>query len=123
MDELKLTGNHLKGSRPVLSFDAAFDEEPHLQVLKELLTHVFATPRRHHKSKPFFDHVLSFSWADGRVWFRNYQVCYWLGLEARACGWFCLVCSVSCCLLASFFASGKKPCRQRKTNTIHKTLP
>ncbi|KAI8465618.1 MAG: Brix domain-containing protein [Monoraphidium minutum] len=74
MDELKLTGNHLKGSRPVLSFDAAFDEEPHLQLLKEVFTQIFATPRRHHKSKPFFDHVISFSWADGRVWFRNYQV-------------------------------------------------
>lgn len=74
MDELKLTGNHLKGSRPVLSFDAAFDGEPHLQLLKEMLTHVFATPKRHHKSKPFFDHVLSFTWADGRVWLRNYQV-------------------------------------------------
>ena len=32
MAELKLSGNHLKGSRPVLSFDAAFDEQPHLQV-------------------------------------------------------------------------------------------
>lgn len=31
MAELKLSGNHLKGSRPVLSFDAAFDEQPHLQ--------------------------------------------------------------------------------------------
>lgn len=30
--ELKLTGNHLKGSRPVLSFDASFDQQPHLQV-------------------------------------------------------------------------------------------
>ena len=74
MAELKLSGNHLKGSRPVLSFDATFDEQPHLQVLKEMFTHVFSTPRRHHKSKPFFDHVLSFSVADGRIWMRNYQV-------------------------------------------------
>jgi hypothetical protein len=35
---------------------------------------VFATPKRHHKSKPFFDHVLSFTVADGRIWMRNYQV-------------------------------------------------
>lgn len=74
MAELKLSGNHLKGSRPVLSFDAAFDAEPHLQLLKEIFTQVFATPARHHKSKPFFDHVLSFSVADGRIWLRNYQV-------------------------------------------------
>jgi Brix domain len=32
MAELKLSGNHLKGSRPVLSFDASFDEQPQLQV-------------------------------------------------------------------------------------------
>lgn len=31
MAELKLSGNHLKGSRPVVTFDAAFDEQPHLQ--------------------------------------------------------------------------------------------
>ncbi len=32
MAELKLSGNCLKGSRPVLSFDKTFDNEPHLQV-------------------------------------------------------------------------------------------
>ena len=74
MAELKLTGNHLKGSRPVLSFDASFDAEPHLQLLKELLSQTFTTPKGHQKSKPFFDHVLSFTHLDGRVWFRNYQV-------------------------------------------------
>ncbi|KAJ9510337.1 hypothetical protein QJQ45_015813 [Haematococcus lacustris] len=74
MAEMKLSGNHLRGSRPVLSFHKAFEEQPHLQLIKELLTQVFATPKRHHKSKPFFDHVLAFSVADGRVWFRNYQV-------------------------------------------------
>lgn len=74
MAELKLSGNHLKGTRPVLSFHKSFDVEPHLQLLKELLTQVFSTPKRHHKSKPFFDHVLSFSVTDGRIWVRNYQV-------------------------------------------------
>lgn len=74
MGEVKLSGNHLRGSRPVLSFDATFDEQPHLQLLKEMLTQIFGTPKRHHKSKPFFDHVLSFSVADNRVWFRNYQL-------------------------------------------------
>ncbi len=34
---------------------------------------VFATPKLHHKSKPFFDHVINFCIADGRVWMRNYQ--------------------------------------------------
>lgn len=58
----------------MLSFDQTFDEQPHWQLLKEMLTQTFATPRRHHKSKPFFDHVLSFTIADDRIWFRNYQV-------------------------------------------------
>ena len=40
MDELRLTGNSLKGSRPFLSFDKAFDELPHLQLLKEMFTQV-----------------------------------------------------------------------------------
>ncbi|EFN51407.1 hypothetical protein CHLNCDRAFT_141045 [Chlorella variabilis] len=40
LEELKLSGNHLQGSRPVLSFDKNFDEQPHLQVLKEMLTQV-----------------------------------------------------------------------------------
>jgi len=49
---------------------------------RTLPTHqIFATPRRHYKSKPFFDHVMSFTYADGRVWFRNYQV------RAGCTGW------------------------------------
>lgn len=32
MAELKLSGNHLQGSRPCVSFDKMFDEQPHLQV-------------------------------------------------------------------------------------------
>ncbi|KXZ43088.1 hypothetical protein GPECTOR_102g41 [Gonium pectorale] len=74
MAEVKLSGNHLKGSRPVLSFDASFDAQPHMQLLKELLTQTFATPKRHHKAKPFFDHVISFTVADERIWVRNYQL-------------------------------------------------
>lgn len=91
MDELKMTGNCLKGSRPIVCFDSAFDSAPHWQVIKELLTHVrgpirpglglcsclaqvFAVPRTARKAKPFVDHVTSFSIADGKIWFRNYQV-------------------------------------------------
>ncbi|KAK2549218.1 Ribosome biogenesis protein BRX1-like protein [Acropora cervicornis] len=36
MDELKLTGNALLGSRPVLSFDKCFDETPPYSLLKEM---------------------------------------------------------------------------------------
>lgn len=74
MEELKFMGNCLKSSRPVLSFDQSFDGEPHLRLLKELFTQVFGTPRHHPKSQPFVDHVLNFTYLDGRVWFRNYQI-------------------------------------------------
>lgn len=40
MDELKMTGNCLKGSRPLLSFDKAFDQRPHWALLKEMFTQV-----------------------------------------------------------------------------------
>jgi len=78
MEEVKLTGNCLKGSRPILVFDKSFDLLPHLQLLKELFTQVFGTPKGHPKAKPFVDHVLSFCFLDNRIWFRNYQ----LALEA-----------------------------------------
>eukprot|EP00252_Welwitschia_mirabilis_P018412 TRINITY_DN40930_c0_g1_i1.p1 TRINITY_DN40930_c0_g1~~TRINITY_DN40930_c0_g1_i1.p1 ORF type:complete len:312 (-),score=56.95 TRINITY_DN40930_c0_g1_i1:196-1131(-) len=74
MDELKLTGNHLKGSRPLLSFSSEFDVLPHWQLLKEIITQIFCTPKDHRKVKPFFDHILVFSIVDHHIWFRNYQI-------------------------------------------------
>ena len=76
MDELRLTGNALKGSRPILHFDASFDDDaaPQLQLVREMLTQVYSTPRRHPKSKPFVDRVLAFYWLDGKVWFRHFQI-------------------------------------------------
>ncbi|KAI6230648.1 Ribosome biogenesis protein BRX1-like protein [Aphelenchoides fujianensis] len=75
MRELKMAGNCLKGSRPILSFDPQFDKEPHLQVIKEIFKHTFKTPQYLPKSKPFIDHVFNFSLSpDGRIWFRNFQL-------------------------------------------------
>ena len=74
MDELKLTGNALVGSRPLLTFDTAFDSEPHLMLIKSMFIHVWGTPKGHPKSKPFIDRVMSFYYADGKVWCRNYQI-------------------------------------------------
>jgi ribosome biogenesis protein BRX1 len=73
-DELKMTGNCLKYSRPLLSFDNSFNSEPYLQLMKEMLHQAFNTPKNHPKSKPFIDHVISFSYYQGKVWFRAYQV-------------------------------------------------
>lgn len=67
MDELKLTGNCMKGSRPILSFDKAFDTLEHLKIVKHLMVDVFGTPRGHPKSKPFVDRVMGFYYADGKV--------------------------------------------------------
>ncbi|KAH6877310.1 Brix domain-containing protein [Thelonectria olida] len=74
MEELHFTGNCLKGSRPILSFDGAFDKQPHLRVIKELFLHTFGVPQGARKSKPFIDHVMGFTFADGKIWVRNYQI-------------------------------------------------
>ncbi|KAG4305599.1 hypothetical protein PORY_001155 [Pneumocystis oryctolagi] len=74
MDDLNLNGNCLKGSRPILSFDASFDMEPHTRLVKELLSQVLGVPKGARGSKPFIDHVLTFSIADNKIWFRNYQI-------------------------------------------------
>lgn len=74
MEELKLTGNCLRGSRPLLSFDTKFDDEPHWKLIKELFTQIFGTPKSHPKSQPFIDHVLTFTIIDNKVWLRNYQI-------------------------------------------------
>lgn len=74
MEELNFTGNCLRGSRPILSFDAAFEKQAHTRVLKELLTHTFGVPPGSRKVKPFVDHVMGFTLADGKIWIRCYQI-------------------------------------------------
>ena len=74
MRDLRLTGNCLLGSRPILSFDKAFAGAAHLKVLQTLLGQLFAPPKGHPRSKPFHDHVLAFSLLGGRVIVRHYQL-------------------------------------------------
>ncbi|KAH3901086.1 probable Ribosome biogenesis protein BRX1 [Saccharomycodes ludwigii] len=76
LDELNFTGNCLKGSRPILSFDSKFDEMDHYKLVKELFIHNFGVPPGHRKSKPFIDHVMNFSIVDGKIWVRNYEISY-----------------------------------------------
>ena len=68
-----MTGNCLKGSRPLLSFDDCFNL-PHYSVIKELLIQTFGTPQHHPKSQPFFDHVFAFYVINDRIYFRNFQI-------------------------------------------------
>jgi ribosome biogenesis protein BRX1 len=72
--ELSMTGNCLKGSRPILSFDSAFDEQPHYSLLKELLRVTFGVPKNSKRSKPFIDRTMTFSILDGKIWVRNYEI-------------------------------------------------
>ncbi|KPM10358.1 ribosome biogenesis protein BRX1-like protein [Sarcoptes scabiei] len=74
MEELRMTGNCLKSSRPFLSFDEKFEREPHYALIRELFSQIFGIPKSYPKSQPFFDHVLSFTILDNRIWFRNYQI-------------------------------------------------
>ncbi|KAF1933559.1 brix domain-containing protein 2 [Didymella exigua CBS 183.55] len=74
MEELNFIGNCLKGSRPILSFDAAFEKQAHLRVIKELFTQIFGVPKNSRKTKPFVDHVMGFTVADGKIWIRVYQI-------------------------------------------------
>lgn len=72
--EVRLAGNCLLGSRPILYFDSHFDELAELKLFKTLLVQVWGTPRNHPKSKPFHDHVMSFYYMDKKIWFRHYQI-------------------------------------------------
>lgn len=76
MAELKMTGNCLKGSRPLLSFDQSFkaEENTHYALLKELFIQIFGVPNHHPRSQPFFDRVYTFSVVDDKIWFRHYQI-------------------------------------------------
>jgi ribosome biogenesis protein BRX1 len=76
MSEIKLTGNCLKGTRPILQFDQSFNDTGDGVVMKEMLSQAFGSPKGHPKIKPFVDHIFSFFYTKGRVFFRNYQVSY-----------------------------------------------
>jgi len=45
-----MTGNCLKGSRPILSFDGEFDCLTHLKLIKETFISAFSVPENHPKS-------------------------------------------------------------------------
>lgn len=72
--EVRLAGNCLLGSRPILYFDKAFSELSFLKLIKELIQQAFGTPRNHPKSKPFHDHAMCFYFLDRKIWFRHYQI-------------------------------------------------
>uniref|UniRef100_A0A182QU38 Ribosome biogenesis protein BRX1 homolog n=1 Tax=Anopheles farauti TaxID=69004 RepID=A0A182QU38_9DIPT len=74
MGEMKMTGNCLRGSRPLLSFSEEFMKHPHLLLIKELLVQIFGVPNYHPKSQPFIDRVITFTYLDNRIWYRHFQI-------------------------------------------------
>eukprot|EP01013_Petalomonas_cantuscygni_P040406 TRINITY_DN72348_c0_g1_i1.p1 TRINITY_DN72348_c0_g1~~TRINITY_DN72348_c0_g1_i1.p1 ORF type:complete len:451 (-),score=90.10 TRINITY_DN72348_c0_g1_i1:8-1360(-) len=74
MREMKLPGNGIKGSRPLLHFDQAFSTLPHLQILQRLFVLTFGTPRGAPKTRPFVDRVMAFYYVDGKIFVRHYQI-------------------------------------------------
>ena len=74
LNEIKLMGNCIKYSRPLLSFDKSFDESPHMQLLKEMFIQTFNSPKGHPKTKPFYDHQISFFNIDNQIFIRVYQI-------------------------------------------------
>ena len=42
--------------------------------MKELFTQIFGVPKTSRKVKPFVDHVMAFTVADGKIWIRVYQI-------------------------------------------------
>jgi ribosome biogenesis protein BRX1 len=91
MDELKLTGNCMKYSRPILSFDTNFNSLPQLQLLKNIFIDIFGIPRGHPKSKPFVDRVMAFYYGDNRVrdlfvlFFNGRRDCVSVCVHVREC--------------------------------------
>lgn len=76
LEEIKLTGNALKGSRALLHFSDEFDSSECFRLTRELLTQVFGCPKGHPKAMPFVDKVFSFFLVNGRIYFRNFQIIY-----------------------------------------------
>ena len=74
LNEIKLIGNCIKYSRPLLSFDKSFEENPHLLLLKELFTQCFNSPRGHPKTRPFYDHQICFYNINNQIFIRVYQI-------------------------------------------------
>ena len=74
LNEIKLIGNCIKYSRPLLSFDKSFESSPHLLLLKELFTQCFNSPRGHPKTRPFYDHQICFYNINNQIFIRVYQI-------------------------------------------------
>ena len=74
LNEIKLIGNCIKYSRPLLSFDKSFEDEEHMKLLKEMFIQCFNSPRGHPKTRPFYDHQICFYNINNQIFIRVYQI-------------------------------------------------
>lgn len=78
LEELSMTGNCMKYTRPLLTWDPIFSNPSssleHLSILRDLLIKMFSPPQNHRRTRPFHDRVMHFAWCDDRIWIRNYEI-------------------------------------------------
>lgn len=72
IEELHLIGECSNKTRPLLFFDPKFDESPLYGISKELLKRAYGVPAK--SSQKFVDTAITFSIADGHIWFSRYQI-------------------------------------------------
>lgn len=74
MAELRGLGNCMRGSRPLIFFDQAFNDGGIYEMSKLMLTRMFSVPYQDKHSKPFVDHTISFYRVKNSIIMRHYQI-------------------------------------------------
>lgn len=84
MDELKMTGNCLKGSRGLVSFDKAFDDTEWGRLTKEVFTQarsIFTINQVQAKTSLFSDFWRTINVKEGETIYRPYSYLFDPGLK------------------------------------------
>jgi ribosome biogenesis protein BRX1 len=72
--DLKLIGNCLKGSRPILQFDPKLEDDGVYSIASNLLKKLFSVPFEDPHSKPFVDRTMTFFLRENVIVIRHYQI-------------------------------------------------
>jgi ribosome biogenesis protein BRX1 len=72
--DLKLIGNCLKGSRPILQFDPGLEDGGVFSISANLLGRLFSVPFEEPRSKPFVDRTMIFLRVGDSIVMRHYQI-------------------------------------------------
>ena len=78
--ELNLKGNCMRKGRAIVSFSPEFSStatttaRPELVTVKGLLEGAFSVEEGHPKCNSYYDRVISFTYADDRIWYRNFEI-------------------------------------------------